>query len=220
LTTASLSVAADPAIRAAVLTASGDGFCSGADLWAGRKTPAPTRNAGTARTMMKQNSQRLIRTVLEVEKPIVAAVNGVAAGMGAHLALACDLSSWRRGGRSGPRSVGSGSTRRCVSPLPPPNPRRRRALFRQASRPARRSIGLCAGGRAPSARRRRARDPSGSRSGRPSPRDVEASLNRAYELARDLPRGGGLAQSLVSQSEKGEGVKAFAERRKPVFTGR
>ena len=83
-------VAADPAIRAAVLTGAGEGFCPGADLWGGRRD-APPPHAGMTRTLMKQNSQRLIRAVLELEKPVVAAVNGVAAGMGAHLALACDL---------------------------------------------------------------------------------------------------------------------------------
>src|SRR5438046_4633803 len=84
-------VAADPVSRAAVLTGAGEGFCPGADLWGGRRDAAPPPHAGTTRTLMKQNSQRLIRAVLELEKPVVAAVNGVAAGMGAHLALACDL---------------------------------------------------------------------------------------------------------------------------------
>jgi 2-(1,2-epoxy-1,2-dihydrophenyl)acetyl-CoA isomerase len=41
--------------------------------------------------MMRTRSQRLIRALWELEKPIVAAVNGVAAGLGAHLAFACDL---------------------------------------------------------------------------------------------------------------------------------
>src|SRR5216117_2402030 len=84
-------VEADPVIRAAVLTGAGEGFCPGADLWGGRRDAAPPPHAGATRTLMKQNSQRLIRAVLELEKPVVAAVNGVAAGMGAHLALACDL---------------------------------------------------------------------------------------------------------------------------------
>src|SRR5256886_311115 len=84
-------VAGDPAIRAAVLTGAGDGFCPGADLWGGRRDAAGPPPAGATRALMKQNSQRLIRAVLDLEKPIVAAVNGVAAGMGAHLALACDL---------------------------------------------------------------------------------------------------------------------------------
>jgi 2-(1,2-epoxy-1,2-dihydrophenyl)acetyl-CoA isomerase len=43
------------------------------------------------REVMKSNSQRLIRSLWELEKPVVAAVNGVAAGLGSHLAFACDL---------------------------------------------------------------------------------------------------------------------------------
>src|SRR2546425_11589751 len=74
-------VAGDPVIRAAVLTGAGEGFCPGADLWGGRGDPAPPPHAGAARALMKQSSQRLIRAVLDLEKPIVAAGNGVAAGM-------------------------------------------------------------------------------------------------------------------------------------------
>src|SRR5881296_2317015 len=84
-------VAGDPEIRAAVLTGAGDGFCPGADLRGGPRDAAGPPPAGATRALMKQNSQRLIRAVLDLEKPMVAAVNGVAAGMGAHLALACDL---------------------------------------------------------------------------------------------------------------------------------
>src|SRR3989442_10293239 len=84
-------VADDAAIRAAVLTGAGEVFCPGADLWGGRRDAQDLLHPGAPRVLMKRNSQRLIRTILELEKPIVAAVNGVAAGMGAHLALACDL---------------------------------------------------------------------------------------------------------------------------------
>jgi 2-(1,2-epoxy-1,2-dihydrophenyl)acetyl-CoA isomerase len=76
-------------IRAVVLTATGKGFCTGADL--SRRGGSGPTGPGAAREMMRTRSQRLIRALWELEKPIVAAVNGVAAGLGAHLAFACDL---------------------------------------------------------------------------------------------------------------------------------
>ena len=90
------SASDDLGIRCVVLTANGKGFCTGADLRAGRSGPArpagaPERTAGEVARLIRDGAQRLIAAVLDCDKPVIAAVNGTAAGIGAHLAFAADL---------------------------------------------------------------------------------------------------------------------------------
>ncbi|MBX7549720.1 enoyl-CoA hydratase/isomerase family protein [Streptomyces sp. tea 10] len=82
------AASADPDVRALVLTGTGRGFCAGADLRGGG---SGERLPGDVARVLRLGAQRLIAAVLDCEKPVLAAVNGTAAGLGAHLALACDL---------------------------------------------------------------------------------------------------------------------------------
>jgi 2-(1,2-epoxy-1,2-dihydrophenyl)acetyl-CoA isomerase len=80
--------AATPEVRAVVLTGAGKAFCAGQDL----KEHADGLASGSAplNTVTKHYNP-IIRTIVEMPKPVIAAVNGTAAGAGAGFAYACDL---------------------------------------------------------------------------------------------------------------------------------
>lgn len=79
----------DDSVRAIVLTGAGRGFCAGQDLGDRdpRKGDAPPDLGWTLSTFYNP----LVRLIRSIEKPIICAVNGVAAGAGANIALACDI---------------------------------------------------------------------------------------------------------------------------------
>lgn len=78
----------DDQIKAVILTGEGSVFCAGGNLR--NRNSNTTRNLLDDRKIVK-NGQKLIREMLNLEKPIIAAVNGAAVGAGFSLALACDL---------------------------------------------------------------------------------------------------------------------------------
>jgi 2-(1,2-epoxy-1,2-dihydrophenyl)acetyl-CoA isomerase len=93
----------DHSIRCVVIGATGRFFCTGADLSAPSAPSAaaaavdtssegrPERIVGDTRRMMMRGAIATVNSILDCEKPVIAAVQGTAAGIGCHIAFACDL---------------------------------------------------------------------------------------------------------------------------------
>jgi len=80
--------AKEPEIRAVVITGEGRGFSAGQDL---NDLQSPEGQTVSVADHLRENYNRLIQAIVDLPKPVVAGVNGVAAGAGASLTFACDV---------------------------------------------------------------------------------------------------------------------------------
>lgn len=76
----------DAAVRAIVIKGEGKAFCAGQDL-----AEATDPNGPEMQSIVKDHYNPIIERIRKIEKPVIAGVNGVAAGAGANIALACDI---------------------------------------------------------------------------------------------------------------------------------
>ena len=89
LVSAFRSAADDTGLRAVLLTGSGRAFCAGQDL--ADVLPAPDRPQPDLGDIVRRQYNPIVHAIRTLEKPVVCAVNGVAAGAGANIAFACDI---------------------------------------------------------------------------------------------------------------------------------
>src|SRR3954451_7478390 len=229
------AASADLAVRCVLLTGAGErAFCTGADLRVPLPGPdkpagAPDRAQGDVARGIATGWQRLGTAVLDCEKPVVAAVNGTAAGAGMHLALACDVVVMADSAKFVPVFV-----RRGIAPdaagaylltrLVGPQVAKRLYLFGDDV-PAAEALRLgLAGDVVPAADLEAAAVALAQRLAAGPTRTLAATkrlVNRALDVDRETALADeAWAQELVMTTEDAQdGVRAFVERRDTTFRG-
>lgn len=218
----------DDDVRAVIVTANGEAFCAGADLGgAGGREDAATPLGMRISARMYS---RMIRAMWDLEKPIVGAINGVAAGGGCNFALSCDLVVasekaefiqvfTRRGlvADSGgtfllPRLIGLARAKELMffaEPLKADEALRLGAIYRVVPHEKLMDEAMAVA-------RRLAVGPTRAIG------MIKTMLNRSFEtdLESALDREGTYQGIAVSTSDVIEGITAFIEKRKPHFRGK
>ena len=217
------SIARDAEVRAVVITGAGRGFCSGADLRGGSGERA-------FRRVLTDEYNPLIEAIRALPKPVIASVNGVAAGAGMSLALAADVVIAADEARFVPafHRIGlvpdSGLTRILVRALG-----RHRAFEilvgeRQLTAEAAQEAGLVAAVVSPDRLAEATRELAGRLAGGPTLGIglTKRLLNAAEDatLAEGLKAEAGLQEIAGRSEDHAEGVAAFTEKRDPEFRGR
>jgi len=218
------SVGQDPGVRVAILTGAGRAFCAGQDL--------PERlqpDAAPLGDELRERYNPIVRAMRGLDKPIVGAINGVAAGAGASLAFACDLRVAAEGasfalafGRVGlvpdtgstwllPRLVGA-SRAAEIALLNAPIPAAEALAIGLVGRV------VSAGDLATTAREIAAKLAAGApRAIALTKRALNAAWDRGLDAALDYEAH---LQDLAGRTtDHAEGIAAFMEKRPPRFTG-
>ncbi len=224
LSTIFQDVQADREVRAAVLTGAGRAFCAGGDFSTGSNMASKT-----GLTMM-QEARRIVDNLLDLEKPIIAAVNGAAVGLGATVALHCDVVIAAQNARFGDPHVKMGITAgdggAVIWPLLVGVNRAKYMLMTGDLIPADEAlkIGLvnrvvAEGEALPEAlalARRLAAGPSFAI------QSSKIAVNKLLKAVSNLvlPLSLSLEEMSMTKEDHREAVRAFQEKREPRFTGR
>jgi 2-(1,2-epoxy-1,2-dihydrophenyl)acetyl-CoA isomerase len=221
---AGLKEARDPSVRAVVVTGAGRGFCVGQDLTEFREAP------GDIGERLRAGYHPNILAIRALEKPVIAAVNGPAAGAGLSLACACDLRVAAEGASFVPAFIGiglvpdSGGSWHIERLLGYARAFEWMASNRKLSAGEALEWGLVSEVVADDAFRERVAAVAADWAERPTAgvgmtkRLFDGARNRTLE--EQLEREAQLQSAATRTEDFREGVNAFLEKRAPRFTGR